>query len=159
MDQPSIEISVVIPAYQAESAVGQTIETLVPFLRRETSRAEILVVDDGSRDRTGEVAQRSAEAAGLTQDEGSVSFRLLRNEANRGKGHAIQKGMLQARGDVCIFTDADLAFGTEGLKDVLSALRAGAPQRWRAGWSPVPRFSCPRARWACCSVDTSPAAA
>ena len=126
MNETPIEISVVTPAFRAEASIGDTLASLIPLLREETARAEILVVDDGSPDHTADAARKAVEAAGLTADEGPVSFHLLRSDRNRGKGHAVRQGMLQAQGQICIFTDADLAFGTTGFLDLLSALRGGA---------------------------------
>lgn len=122
MSETPVEISVVIPAYQSETVLGATLATLTSLLGQETSRSEILVVDDGSRDRTAEVARAAAAAV-----DGTVDIEVLESDRNRGKGHAVRQGMLRAGGGICIFTDADLAFGTTGFLDLLAALRAGAP--------------------------------
>lgn len=90
-------ISIVIPAYNEESRLPRTLMRLREFLTPGNwSFSEILVVDDGSADKTAELAQ----AAGA---------RVVRNPGNRGKGYAARHGMLEARGEWVLLTDADLS--------------------------------------------------
>lgn len=100
-------LSVVVPALNEEDRLPRTLERITSHLGRRGGAYEVLVVDDGSRDAT---AVR-AEAAGAI---------VLRNEGNRGKGFAVRRGMLAARGARRLMTDADLSTPIEEL-DRLSA--------------------------------------
>jgi len=95
-------LSVVVPALNEEDRLPGTLERITSHLGRRGEAYEVLVVDDGSHDRTAE----RAEAAGAT---------VLRNEANRGKGFAVRRGMLAARGGRRLMTDADLSTPIEEL--------------------------------------------
>jgi dolichyl-phosphate beta-glucosyltransferase len=109
----SVELSVVIPAYNEEARLPPTLQRVQDWLARSGLRSEILVVDDGSRDGT----VRVAEAAGV---------RVLAGEPNRGKGYAVRRGMLEALGARRLMTDADLSTPIEDVTRLLSALDAGA---------------------------------
>jgi dolichyl-phosphate beta-glucosyltransferase len=90
-------ISIIIPAYNEEKRLPATLGGIRGYLESANWEfAEIVVVDDGSRDRTVEVAR----AAGA---------RVLQNPGNRGKGYTVRHGMMKARGDWALFTDADLS--------------------------------------------------
>jgi len=92
-------ISIVIPAYNEEQRLPQTLKTVLAYLASEPwDFAEVVVVDDGSRDRTVEAA-RSANG----------QVRVLRNPGNHGKGYSVRHGMLEAKGQWALFTDADLS--------------------------------------------------
>jgi len=92
----------VIPAYNEETRLGPTLEAVAAFLRRKNfAFAEAIVVDDGSRDGTAALVEAFARQ--------HPSFRLLRNPENRGKGYTVRHGMLEARGDWVLYTDADLS--------------------------------------------------
>lgn len=95
-------VSIVIPAYNEESHIGATIRTIDEYASRKPWRLEVIVVDDGSDDKTVGEAERSAEMA-------EAPVRLLRNRVNRGKGYSVRRGMLAARGDFVLFSDADLS--------------------------------------------------
>jgi glycosyltransferase involved in cell wall biosynthesis len=107
-------LSVVIPAWNEERRIGPALERSVETLRRLAPRHEILVVDDGSRDRTLEAAREAARAA--------HAFRGLRNEVNLGKGGAVRRGMLEAAGDHILFCDADESTPMATLERFLPAL-------------------------------------
>jgi dolichyl-phosphate beta-glucosyltransferase len=104
----------VIPAYNEESRLPSTLQSILSFMdRRESMRFwEILVVDDGSRDGTAEVAARCFPDR--------KEIRVLRNPGNRGKGYSVRHGILEARGEWVLFTDADLSVPIEDF-DRLSA--------------------------------------
>jgi dolichyl-phosphate beta-glucosyltransferase len=90
-------LSIIIPAYNEEKRLPATLLRLQEYLAASTWEfTEIVVVDDGSRDGTAAVA----EAAGV---------RVLRNPGNRGKGYSVRHGMLEAKGDWALFSDADLS--------------------------------------------------
>jgi dolichyl-phosphate beta-glucosyltransferase len=99
---PPPSLSVVIPAYNEEARLGPTVERVRGFLATRKSDTELLVVDDGSKDRTVEVAR----AAGA---------RVIEQPKNLGKGAAVRTGMLAATGARILFSDADLATPIEEL--------------------------------------------
>src|SRR5258708_37980021 len=97
------DLSVVIPAFNEASRLDKTVRTVVDYLNRERPGAELIVVDDGSKDDTAEVAERGFA------DAGSVRTRLIRNHPNRGKGNAVHTGLLTARAPIVLFSDAELS--------------------------------------------------
>ena len=102
-------ISIIIPAYNEDRRLPSTLEKIQRYLRQSSwDFAEIVVVDDGSRDATGEVARRSGA-------------RLIANPGNRGKGYTVRQGMLEARGEWALFCDADLSSPIEELDKLWSA--------------------------------------
>ncbi len=95
-------ISIVIPAYNEETRLPASLDAVAQYLRQGRWRfTEIVVVDDGSTDATARVAQSYVLA--------HPEVRLLRNPGNRGKGFSVRYGVLEARGDWILFTDADLS--------------------------------------------------
>jgi glycosyltransferase involved in cell wall biosynthesis len=102
-------LSIIIPAFNEEKRLPLTLEAVRLFLAQSRWEfTEIVVVDDGSSDRTVEVAQ----AAGV---------RVLKNPGNRGKGYSVRHGMLEGKGDWLLFTDADLSAPIEDLEKLWSA--------------------------------------
>ena len=102
----SPSLSVIIPAYNEAARLRKTLLIVVDYLNAHTRESELIVVDDGSRDETAEVAERSiTEAASST----TVSAKVIRNQPNRGKGHAVRTGLLAARAPFALFSDADLS--------------------------------------------------
>jgi glycosyltransferase involved in cell wall biosynthesis len=95
-------LSIVIPAYNEAARLAETLELLLRFLNRYPG-SELIVVDDGSTDRTEQVADHCLRASEL------VSSRVIRHQRNRGKGHALRTGLLAARSPIALFTDADLS--------------------------------------------------
>ncbi len=115
-------LSIVIPAYNEESRLPQTLEKIAAYLNARQLKAELLVVDDGSRDRTCMVASSFP----LAQRAPASRLYLLHNPGNRGKGYSVRHGMLQARGTLLLFSDADLSSPIEELTKLEAALAAGA---------------------------------
>lgn len=108
-------LSIVIPAYNEERRLAATLERISEYLAGQAPAfAEILVVDDGSRDRTAEVAAAFPDV------------RVLHNPGNRGKGYSVRHGMLEARGEWTLFTDADLSTPIAELEKLWAAVREGA---------------------------------
>jgi glycosyltransferase involved in cell wall biosynthesis len=96
---PFVDLSIVVPAYNEEHRIRPTLEQLDAHLRTQPLRYEIVVVDDGSSDNTvGVVALAMATVP---------SLRLVRQTPNRGKGAAVRRGMLEARGQLRVMCDAD----------------------------------------------------
>lgn len=113
-----IEISVVVPAYNEESCLGDNLRRIISHLHGLFSSPswEIIVVDDGSTDQTGDIA-RAMFPEGVT---------VLHNLVNRGKGFSVRKGVLASRGRFVLFTDADLSTPIQEMEGLLDSLRAGA---------------------------------
>ena len=97
---PSCHLSVVIPTYNEEKRLGNTLERLGQYLAAQPYDSEVLIVDDGSSDRTIEIAEYAHLAGRL---------RVVRHEVNRGKGAAVRTGMSAAQGRFALFSDADLS--------------------------------------------------
>lgn len=108
-------LSIVIPAYNEENRIGRTLAGTFEYLGAQSYDSEVLVVNDGSRDRTAEKVLAFAERS-------SGRLRLIENPGNRGKGYAIRNGMLQATGDIVLFYDADLATPTSEIVKVISPI-------------------------------------
>ena len=103
-------ISIIIPAYNEEKRLPATLRTVKAYLEAASWEfSEIVVVDDGSRDGTVEVARKAG-------------VRLLRNPGNRGKGYSVRHGMLDAQGDWVLFSDADLSTPIEELDKLWTAV-------------------------------------
>lgn len=92
-------LSVIIPAYNEEKRIGKTLSAVYQYLLHQPFTWEMLVVLDGSQDNTLEVVQAFAE--------GKPSVYWIDRKENRGKGYTVREGMLAARGDIRLFTDAD----------------------------------------------------
>ena len=106
------DLSVVIPAFNEVARLPRTLERVTAFLREGSRSYEVLVADDGSTDDTAQ----KARAAGAT---------VLRDDRNRGKGHAVRRGMLAARGRRRLMTDADLSTPIEELPRFLARMDEG----------------------------------
>ncbi len=135
-------ISLVIPAYNEEKRLGSFLSSIADFLIKTDTRIdEIIVVNDGSTDRTSDVAAAYQET--LPQ------LKMLTHAMNRGKGAAVQTGVLAARGDLIVFTDADGATPITELHKIVAALQLSdmaVGNRWMSGakttrHSPLRRIS------------------
>jgi glycosyltransferase involved in cell wall biosynthesis len=109
-------ISIIIPAFNEEKRLPGTLRKVREFLDGAAWEfAEIVVVNDGSRDGTAQAAR-------------SAGARVLENPGNRGKGYSVRRGMLEAKGEWALFTDADLSAPIVGLETLWAAVeRAGVP--------------------------------
>lgn len=115
-------LSIVIPSYNEEKRLPLSLERIAEYLGvAGIESVEVLVVNDGSRDRTFEVAQQASE---LFERIG-VAYRVLENPGNRGKGYSVRHGMREARHDWVLFTDADLSAPIEEAAKLLEAVNAG----------------------------------
>jgi len=109
-------VSIVIPAFNEAHRIVPSLTALSDYCERRLGRYEILCVDDGSTDGTA----RMVCAAGLPE-----AVRVLRLPHNRGKGGAVQAGMLWAAGDHRFYTDADLPYRLTAFEDALDLLHSG----------------------------------
>jgi dolichyl-phosphate beta-glucosyltransferase len=113
-----VTYSIVIPAYNEGERLGATLGKVLGYVREQGWNAEVIVVNDGSSDNTAEIVRGFAEK--------NPVLRLVENPGNRGKGYSVRNGMLNARGDVVVFSDADLSSPIEEIPKLLAALAAGA---------------------------------
>ncbi len=120
--------SVVIPAFNEVRRLPRYLEEVAGFFAGRGKPYEVLVVDDGSADRTAGVVQAAAQA--------HRTMWLLRSERNRGKGAAVREGMLAARGTFRLFTDADGATPIAEVNRLESALTSGADIAIGSRWLP-----------------------
>jgi len=108
-------LSIVIPSFNEELRLPATLQKISGYTEREGRSTEIIVVDDGSTDRTAEVAE--SFRGKLPQ------LRVLANGTNRGKGYSVRYGSLEARGEIVLFTDADLSSPIEEADKLFAALK------------------------------------
>ncbi len=117
----SPHLSLIVPAYNEERRIEASMQRIGAYLASQPYVSEIVVVDDGS----APAGREAVDAAVAALPEG-VSGRVVRHDANRGKGAAVRTGALAARGEYVAFIDADLATPPEELTALVEALDAGA---------------------------------
>jgi len=108
-------LSVVIPAYQESLRIPKTLEQIYKYLNRQDYTFEIIVVDDGSKDGTSDIAKEVLDSKICT---------ILKNEGNRGKGYSVRRGVLEAKGEYVLFSDADLSTPISELEKMLPHLKS-----------------------------------
>ncbi len=118
--------SFIIPAYNESSRIRPTLDEILRYISEKGWSAEILVVDDGSRDNTAEIIREYAVH--------HAQIQLIENPGNRGKGYSVRNGMLHARGEICLFTDADLSSPITEAQKLFNAIRAGADVAFGSRW-------------------------
>ena len=118
--------SIVIPAYNEAARIGATLEKVLAYVHTQHWDAEVLVVNDGSRDNTAEIVRAFAAK--------DTALRLLDNPGNRGKGYSVRHGMLNARGHIVLFSDADLSSPIEEAPKLFQALDTGADVAIGSRW-------------------------
>jgi dolichyl-phosphate beta-glucosyltransferase len=112
------DLSIVIPAFNEEARLEPTLCSYLDYCRGTQRSVEIIVVDDGSRDETSGVVEHLAEAY--------PELRLIRLAENRGKGYAVRSGVVNARGNLVLFADADGATPLGEVVRLEQAVSAGA---------------------------------
>ena len=110
--------SIIIPAYNEAARLGSTLERVLSYVSQQAWDAEIVVVNDGSRDQTPDLVR--------TRSAVHPNLRLIENPGNRGKGYSVRNGMLNAAGEILLFTDADLSSPIEESVKLFAAIEAGA---------------------------------
>ncbi|XP_077447624.1 dolichyl-phosphate beta-glucosyltransferase [Stigmatopora argus] len=126
-EPPSVELSVVVPAYNEELRLPVMLDEAMEYLesrrkRRASFSYEVIVVDDGSKDETAQVASR------YTERYGADKVRVLTLVKNRGKGGAVRMGALSSRGRLILMADADGATKFADLEKVEEGLRQLSPK-------------------------------
>ena len=110
--------SIIIPAYNEGARLEATLERVLSCVSLRNWDAEVIVVNDGSRDNTADLVRAQALE--------HPNLRLLENPGNRGKGYSVRNGMLNASGEVLLFSDADLSSPMEEAVKLFAAIQAGA---------------------------------
>ncbi len=110
-------LSIIIPAYNEEKTISKTLRDIDNYLRRQNYDYEILVVDDGSKDRTSELVNNLLSEV--------KNLRLIDNRENHGKGFVTRQGLLEAKGEYRLFTDADNSTSIDQVENVLSEFKKG----------------------------------
>jgi dolichyl-phosphate beta-glucosyltransferase len=113
-DGRPIELSIIVPSYNEELRLPNSLDRIAAYVTESGRCTEVLVVDDGSKDKTAAVAAAYADRI--------ANLRVLKNGENRGKGYSVRHGMLEARGKVVLFTDADLSAPIEEADKLLAAM-------------------------------------
>jgi len=109
-----IELSIILPSYNEELRLPASLGRIAAYVAASGRPTEVLVVDDGSKDRTVAVATAFADRI--------PNLRVLKNGENRGKGYSVRHGMLEARGKTVLFTDADLSAPIAEADKLLAAM-------------------------------------
>jgi dolichyl-phosphate beta-glucosyltransferase len=110
--------SIIIPAYNEGARLGATLDRVLNYIAAQHWDAEVIVVNDGSRDQTPDLVRSYAQT--------HPTLRLLENPGNRGKGYSVRNGMLNATGEILLFTDADLSAPIEEAPKLFAAIHSGA---------------------------------
>lgn len=113
----SPHLSLVIPAYNEASRIELTLNKTIAYLQKQPFAWEVVIVDDGSVDRTADIAEQTAKNI--------PGARIIRVYPNRGKGHALKTGILQTRGQFVGFMDADYKTDITCAADALAQLHSG----------------------------------
>lgn len=109
-----VYVSLIIPAFNEEARIGKSLDRILSFLRSQPYSSEVIIVDDGSQDQTGDLLrERYGNHDGV---------RTHQQSQNLGKGEAVKEGMLLGNGEYLFFSDADLSVPIETLPDFLTQL-------------------------------------
>ncbi len=122
----TLQYSIVIPAFNESARIEATLEQVTACVEKHGWSAEVLVVDDGSRDDTAAIVQRWMERKPYMQ--------LLENPGNRGKGYSVRHGLLEAKGAIVMFTDADLSAPMDEAVLLFAAIDDGADVAIGSRW-------------------------
>jgi len=121
-----VRYSIVIPAYNESRRIERTLKKVLAYVAEQGWNAEVIVVNDGSRDNTAEIVRHCAEK--------NAALRLIENPGNRGKGYSVRNGMLHALGAVMLFSDADLSAPIEESAKLFAQIQAGADVAIGSRW-------------------------
>lgn len=113
------ELSIVIPAFEEQDRLGESVEKILNFIKKENLNAELIIVDDGSNDKTAEVGKN------VCAKFPEIQTNVIRYEENRGKGFAVKTGLLAAQADVALFSDADLSTPIEETPKLVEPIKKG----------------------------------
>ena len=113
----TMEISIIIPAYNEEKRIQKTLERIFSYMKEKKHDFEIIVVDDGSKDKTVELVElfRKKNSKGKKKADKN-RIKILKNIKNKGKGHSVKRGMLAGEKKWLLFSDADLSTPIEEIE-------------------------------------------
>ena len=121
-----LTLSIVLPAYNEAARIGGSLDKITEYAQQHAWNVEVIVVNDGSSDNTAEIVRQYATRYSW--------LRSIDNPGNRGKGYSVRNGMLHARGDILLFSDADLSSPIEEADKLIAALQAGADVAIGSRW-------------------------
>ncbi len=110
-----MKISVILPAYNEEKRIGESLKKILHFLGGKFEDFEVIVVDDGSIDNTADLAKKYCRQ----------KVRLIQNRINMGKGYSIKKGLVAAKYQFALCSDCDLATPIEELGNFIEVISQG----------------------------------
>ena len=112
-----MRISIVIPAYNEQKRIAKTLSKIFYYLKKDSVDAEVIIVDDGSRDDTFLIVNRFKDKYS--------NIIILRNDSNKGKGFSVRKGVLAAQGECILFIDADNSTPIQEMRKVVPLISDG----------------------------------
>ena len=121
-----LSYSIIIPAYNESQRIAVSLDKIIAYMKEQHWLAEILVINDGSRDDTAEIVRQYART--------HPAVRLVENPGNRGKGYTVRHGMSQATGDIILFTDADLSSPIQECRKLFAAIQGGSDVAIGSRW-------------------------
>jgi glycosyltransferase involved in cell wall biosynthesis len=113
------KIAIVVPAFNEAGRLSKSVTAILSYLNERREQSELIVVDDGSTDETAAIARAAMS------DPGRVDARLIRYEENRGKGYAVRLGLLEAKANIALFSDADLSSPITEAPKLIDPIQSG----------------------------------
>lgn len=111
------EISIIIPVYNDSAHIGKSVDTLTDWMHAGKINAEIIIINDGGLDETAKIIEEKSKKY--------PEIKFLNRPENKGKGASVREGMRAASGEIILFTDADLPYGTKHFKQMIEELKSG----------------------------------
>jgi glycosyltransferase involved in cell wall biosynthesis len=119
-------VSIILPAYNESQRLGTSLQKVLSYVAEQGWDAEVLVVNDGSRDNTANIVREFAATNPIV--------RLIENPGNRGKGYSVRHGVLESRGDIILFSDSDLSSPIQESAKLFAMLQEGADVAFGSRW-------------------------
>ena len=113
------KIAIVVPAFNEAGRLSKSVTAILSYLNERREQSELIVVDDGSTDETAAIAREAMS------EPGRVDARLVRYEENRGKGYAVRLGLLEAKANIALFSDADLSSPITEAPKLIDPIQSG----------------------------------
>ena len=110
-------LSIIVPAYNEQMRLGESVRKILDYIKKENLEAELIIVDDGSTDATAQTAEK------VCAEFQEIQTKVIRYEKNRGKGFAVKTGLLAAKYDIALFSDADLSTPIEELPKLVEPIK------------------------------------
>jgi len=111
------DISIIVPAFDEEARLGESVRLISSYLEGTGTNSELIVVDDGSKDNTAQTAESAFT------NFPHLDSKVIQYDANRGKGFAVKTGLLAARADIALFSDADLSTPIEEMPKLIEPIK------------------------------------